>query len=161
MQVGTRVITAGWVLHENDIMALETRLGEKCKKKMSHCWPQCTKWFSRYPIPKSGIWAKWRSPSCWFSASFSRKYVDITDAIWQDNEIMKVQYLSSVLFDFFEILQAVRTWQRNFVWFKISLLWQPKSKWFYVIEKTKGLLFKQKCFSKHNLKQLQFNPYCR
>ena len=48
-------------------------------QKISHHWPQCAKWFSRYPIPKSGIWAKWMSPFCRFSVSFSRKY-DVTDA---------------------------------------------------------------------------------
>ena len=31
---------------------------------------------------------------------------------------MKVQYLRSLLFDLFETLQAVRTWQRNFASFK-------------------------------------------
>ena len=85
---------------------------EKCKKT-SHHRPQCAKWFSRYSISKSGIWTRWTSPFCRFSASFSIKY-DVTDAILQDNEKMKVQYLRSLLFDLFETLQAVRTWQRNF-----------------------------------------------
>ena len=62
----------------------------------------------------------------------------------QDNEIMKVQYLRSLLFDLFETLQAVRSWQRNFASFQILLLWQPESKLLSNIEKTKGLLFKQK-----------------
>ena len=48
-----------------------------------------------------------------FSASFSIKY-DVTGVILQDNEKMRVQYLKSLLFDLFETLQAVRTWQRNF-----------------------------------------------
>ena len=61
---------------------------------------------------------------------------------------LKVRYLRSLLFDVFEILQTVRTWQRDFSWFQISLLWQPKSTQLSFIEKTKGLLFKQKCFSK-------------
>ena len=77
-----------------------------------------------------------------FSASFSIKY-DVTDAILQDNEKMKVQYLRSLLFDLFETLQAVGTWQRNFASFQILLLWQPESKLLSIIEKTKGLLFKQ------------------
>ena len=47
------------------------------------------------------------SPFCRFLASFSFKY-EVTDAILQDDEIMKVQYLRSILFDWFEILQAVR-----------------------------------------------------
>ena len=76
------------------------------------------------------------------TASFSIKY-DVTDAILQDNEKMKVQYLS-LLFDLFETLQAVRTWQSNFASFQILLLWQPESRLLSIIEKTKGLLFKQK-----------------
>ena len=66
---------------------------------------------------------------------------------------MKVQYLRSLLFDLFETLQAVRTWQRNFASFQILLLWQPESKLLSIIEKTKGLLFKQKGCSISNLKQ--------
>ena len=112
-------------------------------KKMSHYRPQYAKWFSRYSISNSGIWARWTSPFCRFSASFSIKY-DVTDAILQDNEEMKLQYLRSLLFDLFETLQAVRTWQRNFASFQILLLWQPESKLLSIIEKTKGLLFKQK-----------------
>ena len=94
-------------------------------------------------VSKSGIWAGWTSPFCRFSASFSIKY-DVTDAILQDNEKMKVQYLRSLLFDLFETLQAVRTWERNFASFEILLLWQLESKLLSVIEETKGLLFKQK-----------------
>ena len=60
-----------------------------------------------------------------FSASFSIKY-DVTDAILQDNEKMKVQYLKSLLFDLFETLQAVRACQRNSASFQILLLWQPE-----------------------------------
>ena len=115
---------------------------EKCLKT-SHHRPQCAKWFSRYSISKSGIWARWTSPFYRFSASFSIKY-DVTDAILQDNEKMKVQYLRSLLFDLFETLRAVRTWQRNFASFQILLLRQPESKLLSIIEKTKGLLFKQK-----------------
>ena len=76
----------------------------KNAKKTSHYRSQCAKWFSRYSISKSGNWARWTSPFCWFSASFSVKY-DVTDAILQDNEKMKVQYLRSLLF---ETLQACR-----------------------------------------------------
>ena len=43
---------------------------------------------------------------------FSHKY-DVTDAILQDNEKVQVRYLRSLLFDLFEILQAVRISQRN------------------------------------------------
>ena len=55
----------------------------------------------------------------------------------QDNEKMKVQHLRGLLFDLFETLQAVRTSQRNFVSFQISLPWQPKSKLLSIIEKQK------------------------
>ena len=80
---------------------------EKCKTT-SHHRPQCAKWFSRYSVSKPGIWARWTSPFFRFSASFSLKY-DITDAMLQDNEKMKVQYLRSLLFDLFESLHAIRT----------------------------------------------------
>ena len=76
-------------------------------KKKSHRQPQCAQWFSRYSISKSGIWARWTSPFCKISGSFSLKY-DVTDAMLQDNEKMKVQYLKSLLFDLFETLQAIR-----------------------------------------------------
>ena len=45
---------------------------------------------------------------------------------------MKVQYIRSLLLNF---LQAVRTLQKNFGWFQISLLWQPKSKQWSIIER--------------------------
>ena len=106
---------------------------EKCKKT-SHHRPQCAKWLSRYSISKSGIWARWTSPFCRFSASFSIKY-DVTDTLLQDNEKMKVQYLRSLLFDLFETLQSVRTWQRNVASFQILLLWQPESKLLSIIER--------------------------
>ena len=105
-------------------------------KEPSHHRPQCTKWFSRYSISKSGIWERWKSLFCRFSASFSIKY-DVTDAILQDIEKLKVQYLRSLLFDLFETLQALRTWQRNFASFQILLLWQPESKLLSIIEKQK------------------------
>ena len=91
---------------------------EECKKKRAIADLNAPKWFSRYPISKSGIWARWTSPFCRFSAQLSIKY-DVTDAILQDNEKMKVQCLRSLLFDLFETLQAVRTWQRNFASFQI------------------------------------------
>ena len=55
----------------------------------------------------------------------------------QDNEKLKVQDLRILLFDLCETLQAVRTWQRNFASFQISLPWQPKSKLLPIIEKQK------------------------
>ena len=124
----------------------------KNAKLMSPHRPQCAKWFLRYSFSKLGNWARWTSPLCRFSASFSIKY-DVTDAILQDNEKMKVQYLRSLPFELFETLQAVRTWQRNFSSSQILLLWQPESKLLSIIEKPKDLLFKQKRCSKSNLKQ--------
>ena len=53
------------------------------------------------------------SPFCRFLASFSLKY-DVKDAMLQDIEKMKGQYLMSLLFELFEILQAVRSEQMNF-----------------------------------------------
>ena len=102
-------------LHSKKSLA-QMKEHEKCNKT-SHRRPQCSKWFSKYSISKSGIWARWTSSFCRFSALFSLKY-DVTDAMLQDNEKMKVQYLMSLLFDLFETLQAVRTWQRNSLHFK-------------------------------------------
>ena len=82
-------------------------------QKTSHHRPQCAQWFSRYSISKSGICVIWASPFCRFLASFSLKY-DVTDAMLQDIGKMKVQYLMRLLFDLFEILQAVRSEQMNF-----------------------------------------------
>ena len=45
-------------------------------------------------------------PFCRYLASIPLKY-NITDAMLQDIEKMKVQYLMSLLFDLFEILQAI------------------------------------------------------
>ena len=64
-------------------------------------------------------------PFCKFLASFSLKY-DITDAKLQEIGKMKVQYLRNIWFDLFEILQAVRSEQRNLASFQISLLWHLK-----------------------------------
>ena len=120
---------------------------EKCQK-MSHHRPQCAKWLSRYLISKSGIWARWTSPFCRFSASFSLKY-DVTDTILQENEKMKVEYLRSLLFDWFETLQAVRTWQKNFASLQILLLWQPESKLLSIVKKQKFY-----CLIKSNIRNV-------
>ena len=120
-------------------------------QKTSHQRPQSAKWFSRHFISKSGIWARWTSPFCRFSASFSLKY-DVTDAILQDNEKMKVEYLRSLLFDLFETLQAVRTWQKNFASFQICCYGNQNQNYCLLL-KTKDLLFKQKECSKCNLEQ--------
>ena len=111
---------------------------EKCKKT-SHQRPQCAKWFSRYLISKSGSWVRWTSPFCRLSASFSLKY-DVIDAILQDNKKMKVEYLRSLLFDLFETLQAVRTWQKNFASFQILLLWQPESKLLSIVKNKRSIV---------------------
>ena len=42
---------------------------------MSHHRPQCAKWFSRYFVSKSGIWARWTSPFRRFLAPF---YLNMT-----------------------------------------------------------------------------------
>ena len=47
---------------------------------------------------------------------------------------MKVEYIRSLLFDLFETLQAVRTWQKNFASFQILLLWQPESKLLSIVK---------------------------
>ena len=95
----------GQVRSKNKSAQMKER--EKCKTT-SHHWPQCANWFSRYRILKSGIWARWTSPFCRFLASFSLEN-DVIDAVLQNNEKMKVQYLRSLLIDLLEILQAFRT----------------------------------------------------
>ena len=62
---------------------------------------------------------------------------------------MKAQYLRSLLFDLFETLQAVRTWQRNFASFQILLLWQPESKLLSTIKKQKVY-----CLSKSDVQKV-------
>ena len=91
------------------------------------------------------------SPFCRFSASFSLKY-DVTDAMLQDNEKMKVEYLRSLLFDLFETLQAVRTWQKNFASFQILLLWQLESKLLSIVKKQMFY-----CLSKSNVRNVIWN----
>ena len=49
----------------------------------------------------------------WIFSLFLIKY-DVTDAMLQDIEKMKVQYIISLLLDLFEILQAVRSKQVSF-----------------------------------------------
>ena len=66
---------------------------------------------------------------------------------------MKVQYLRNLLFDLFETLQAVRTWERNFASFQILLLWQPESKLLSIIEKQKVYCLSKSDVRKSNLKQ--------
>ena len=65
---------------------------------------------------------------------------------------MKVEYLESLLFDLFEILQAVRTWQKNFALFQILLPWQPESKLLSIVKKQKVY-----CLSKSNARNVIWN----
>ena len=65
---------------------------------------------------------------------------------------MKVEYLRSLLFDLFETLQAVRTWQKNFASFQILLLWQPESKLLSIVKKQKVY-----CFRKSNVRNVIWN----
>ena len=53
---------------------------------------------------------------------------------------MKVEYLRSLLFDLFETLQAVRTWQKNFASFQILLLWQPESKLLPIVKNKRSIV---------------------
>ena len=53
---------------------------------------------------------------------------------------MKVEYLKSLLFDLFETLQAVRTWQKNFASFQILLLWQPESKLLSIVKNKRSIV---------------------
>ena len=67
------------------------------------------------PLQSQEFEVIWTSPFCRFLASIPLKY-DVTDAMLQDIEKMKVQYVMSLLFDLFEILQAVESEQTNFAW---------------------------------------------
>ena len=109
---------------------------EKCKKNELSPTSMCQMVLEVFHFKVRNLGKIRTLPFCRFSASFSIKY-DVTDAILQDNKKMKVQYLRSLLFDLFETLQAVRTWQRNFASFQILLLWQPESKLLSIIEKKK------------------------
>ena len=120
---------------------------EKCRKT-SHHRPQCV---SRNSILESGIWIRRTSPFCRFSASFSIKY-DVTDAILQDNEKMRVQYLRSLLFDLFETLQAVRTWQRNFAHFKVCCYGNQNQNYCLLLKKQKVY-----CLSKSDVRKVIWN----
>ena len=123
----------------------------KNAKKTSHRRPQCAKWFSRDSISKLGIWARCTSPFCRFSASFSIKY-DVTDAMLQDNEKLKVQYLRSLLYDLFETLQTVRTWQRNFASFQICCYGNHNQNYCLLLKKQKVY-----CLSKGDVQKVIWN----
>ena len=65
---------------------------------------------------------------------------------------MKMEYLRSLLFDLFETLQAVRTWQKNFASFRILLLLQPESNLLSTVKKQKVY-----CLSKSNVRNVIWN----
>ena len=123
---------------------------EKCKKT-SHHRLQGAKWFSRYSISKSGIWARWTSPFCRFWALFSLKY-DVTDAMLQDNEKMKVQYLSSLLFVCLKLCRLLKL-RKGFSLISNFVAMATKIKIIVCYWKTKGPLFKQEWCLKSSLKQ--------
>ena len=72
------------------------------------------------------------SPFCRFLASFSLEY-DISDAILQDIDKMKVQYFMSLLSDLFTILQSVRSEERN----------STQMRKFALVKKQKTIVFSQ------------------
>ena len=44
------------------------------------------------------------------------------------------------MFDLFETLQAVRTWQKYFASFQILLLWQPESKLLSIVKNKSAIV---------------------
>ena len=127
---------------------------EKWKKITSHHWPKCAKWISRYSISRLKIWARWTSPFCRFSASFSLNY-DVTDAILQHNEKIK-QNISGVLcLICLKLCRLLGLSKAISLHLKFCCYGNQNQNDVYYW-KTKGLLFKQKCFSKNNLKQYSF-----
>ena len=44
------------------------------------------------------------------------------------------------MFDLFETLQAVRTWQKTIASFQILLLWQPESKLLSIVENNRSIV---------------------
>ena len=78
---------------------------------------------------------------CRFLASFSLKY-DVTDAILQDIEEMKVQYLRSLLFDLFEICRLLEVSIRISLVFKFRC-YSNSNENIRPLFENKGLLFHQ------------------
>ena len=74
---------------------------EKCKKKRAITDVNAPNGSRKIPFQSQEFEQRWTSPFC----RFLLKY-DVTDAILQDNEKIKVQYLRTLSF---ETLQAVRT----------------------------------------------------
>ena len=81
-------------------------------------------------------WARWISPFCRFSASFSIK-CDVTDAILQDNEKMKVQYLRSLLFDLFETLRLLELGKGILLHFKFCCYGNQNQNYFILLKTQK------------------------
>ena len=93
-----------------------------------------------------------------FSASFSLK-CDVADVILQGNEEMKVQYLRSLLFDLLKLSRLLELSKEISFHFKFCR--HGNQSHLSIIEKPKGLLFKQKCFLKNNFETIQFNCHCK
>ena len=99
---------------------------------------------------KLRISARWTSPFCRFSASFSLKY-DVADAILQDNEKMcNISRVSCLI-----CLKLCRLLGlSNEISFHLnSRCCGNQNQNDCLLLKNKGLLFKQKCFSKNILKR--------
>ena len=104
---------------------------------------------SRYPVPKSEIWARWTLPFCRFSASISHKY-DVTEQSGKAMRKWKCNISTvfcSICLKFCRLLEVSKILISNLV------AMGTKIKQLSVIEQTKGVLFKQKCNSKNNFKQ--------
>ena len=118
---------------------------EKCKTT-SHHWPHCAKRFSRYHILKSGIWARWASPFCRFLASFSLEN-DVTNAILRTVRKWKCNIsgvFCSICLKFCRVLELSK---RISLDFKFRCYGNQNQNIVYYW-KTKGLLFKERGFSK-------------
>ena len=85
-----------------------------------------------------------------FSASLSIKY-DVTDAILQGNEKLKVQYLRSLLFDLFEILQAVELGKGILLHFKFCCYGNQNQNYCLLLKKQKVYCEKTIVFFKKQL----------
>ena len=68
---------------------------EKLKKKRAITDLEAPNGSRDIPFHCQEFGPRWISPFCRFSASFSFRY-DVTDAMFQDNEKVKMQYLRSL-----------------------------------------------------------------
>ena len=87
---------------------------EKCKKNESSLTSMRQMVLEIFHFKVTNL-SNMASPFCRFLALIPLKY-DVTDAMLQDIAKIKVQYLMSLLFDLFEILQAVGSEQTNCAW---------------------------------------------